>query len=155
LAGDFPSYDENLRAQVPSVYNNVPLAHDMDSIVVQSVAFLPAADTGGTDLVFFAGIPVHDMVSGVDLRQGRLETGLFVSDATRRDVVVRRHAEGVTFGAADQFESRTYEARLPTGSYYYRFEALLPDATRAARGSALLPVDDFHADSLSMSDVLV
>lgn len=155
LAGDFPSYAENLRAQVPSVYNNVPVAHNMDSILVQPAAFLPAADSSGTDLVFFAGIPVHDMVTGVDLRQGRLETGLFVSDAARRDVVVRRHAEGVTFGAADQFENRTYEARLPSGSYYYRFEALLPDVTRAARGSALLPVDDFHTDTLSMSDVLV
>ncbi|HEX9394486.1 MAG TPA: GWxTD domain-containing protein [Gemmatimonadales bacterium] len=155
LAGDFPSYAENLRSQVPSVYNNVPVAQNMDSILVQPAAFLPAVDSSGTDLLFFAGIPVHEMVSGVDLRQGRLETGLFVSDGARRDVVVRRHTEGVTFGAADQFENRTYEARLSPGSYYYRFEALLPDVTRAARGSALLSVDDFHADTLSMSDVLV
>src|SRR5690242_1553456 len=155
LAGDFPSYVENLRAQEPSVYNNVPVAHNMDSILVQPAALLPAGDSSGTDLVFFAGIPVHDMVTGVDLLQGRLETGLFVSDAARRDVVVRRQAEGVTFGASDQFENRTYEARLAAGSYFYRFEALLPDVTRAARGSAVLPVDDFHTDTLSMSDVLV
>lgn len=155
LAGDFPSYAENLRAQVPSVYNNVPVAHGMDSIPVQPAAFLPPGDSTGTDLVFFAGIPVRDMVAGVDLRQGLLETGLFVSDAARRDVVVRRHTEGVAFGAGDQFENRTYEARLRPGAYFYRFEALLPDVARAARGAAVLAVNDFHVDTLSMSDVLV
>lgn len=155
LAGDFPSYAENLRAQVPSVYNNVPVAQHMDSIPVQAAEFLPTADSSGTDLIFFAGIPVRDMVTGVDLRQGRLETGLFVSDDARRDVVVRRHSEGVDFNGGDQFENRTYEARLLSGAYFYRLEALLPDATRAARGAAMLAVDDFRADSLSMSDVLV
>jgi GWxTD domain-containing protein len=155
LVGDFPSYAENLRAQVPSVYNNVPVAHGMDSILVQPAAFLPPADSTGTDLVFFAGIPVRDMVTGVDLRQGQLETGLFVSDTARRDVVVRRHTESVTFGAGDQFENRTYETRLQAGGYYYRFEALLPDAMRAARAAAMLAVDNFRVDTLSLSDVVV
>jgi GWxTD domain-containing protein len=155
LAGDFPSYVENLRAQTPSVYNNVPLAHHMDSIPVQPAAFLPPGDSTGTDLVFFAGIPVRGMVSGVDLQQGRLETGLFVSDRAQRDVVVQRHTEAVTFGAGDQFENRTYKTRLPAGDYSYRFEALLADAARAARGAGPLAVGDFHADTLSLSDVLV
>jgi len=98
---------------------------------------------------------VRDMVAGVDLQQGQMETGLFVSDAAQHDVVVRHSTEAVTFGAGDQFENRTYEVRLTGGDYSYRFEALLPDAERAARGVAALAVADFHADTLSMSDVLV
>lgn len=157
LAGDFSSYAENLRFQQPVTYDNVPVAVTMDSIPVQAAQFRPGegGDSGGTDVVFFAGIPVQSMVRGVDLRRGELETGVFVSDTRMRDYVAQRGTEAVAFGAEDQFETRTAAVRLPPGDYLYRFEARLPDTERAARGAARLTVEDFRQPPLALSDVVL
>jgi GWxTD domain-containing protein len=155
LAGDFSSYVENMRVTLPSTYDNVPVVHGLDSIAVQSAQFLPLGDSSGTDVVFFAGIPIREMTRGVDLHQGDLQTALFVTDPARRDVVARRQREQVTFAAEAQFENRTSSTRLAVGDYLYRFEALLPDAQRAARGEARLTVAAFGRDTLSLSDIVL
>lgn len=155
LAGDFSSYAENVRFHEPVVYDNVPVAATLDSISVQPAQFLAGGDSAGTDVVFFAGIPVRDMVRGVDLRGGEMETGLFVSDTRMREFVNRRGREPVTFGAETQFETRTTSIYLPTGDYLYRFEARLPDTEHAARGLDRIKVENFRAPDLSLSDVVV
>jgi GWxTD domain-containing protein len=160
LAGDFSSYAEAARAQAPVAYDNVSVALGMDSIAVQVAQFRVSpgaapADATGTDVVFFAGIPVRDMVRDVDLQGGELETGVFVSDAGMRDVVARRESEAVKFRSDDQFESRTSAVRLAPGPYLYRFEARLPDTDRAARGAANVVVEDFSGTALQLSDVVV
>ena len=155
LAGDFSAYVENLRVILPSTYDNVAVVHGLDSIAVQPAQFLPLGDSSGTDVVFFAGIPIHQMVQGVDLRQGDLRTALFVTDAMRHDVVARRERETVAFAAEAQFENRSSSARLAPGAYLYRFEALLPDAQRAARGEGQLDIATFKRDTLSLSDIVL
>ena len=155
LAGDFSSYVEDLRSLQPVAYDNVPVTLAIDSIPVQVAQFRSAGDTAGTDVVFFAGIPVRDMVREVDLQRGDLETGLFLSDTAMHDRVTRRATEAVMFRAEGQFERRTETVRLPPGAYLYRFEARLPDAERAARGAAPLAVEDFGAPTLALSDIVV
>lgn len=155
LAGDFSSYAENVRFQEPVAYDNVPIAATLDSIAVQPAQFLASGDSAGTDVVFFAGIPVRDMVRGVDLRGGEMETGLFVSDTHMREFVNHRDREPVTFGAETQFETRTSAVYLPTGDYFYRFEARLPDTEHAARGLDRFRVESFRTPALSLSDVVV
>ena len=155
LAGDFGSYAENVRSQEPVAYDNVTMAVVLDSIRVQAAQFRGPGDTAGTDVVFFAGIPVRDMVRGVDLRRGELETGLFVSDTRMRDYVARRGTDAVAFGAEEQFETRTDAVRLQPGDYLYRFEARLPDTDRAARGAARLGIADFRLPALGMSDIVI
>ena len=155
LAGDFSAYVENLRVTLPSTYDNVAVVHGLDSIAVQPAQFLPLGDSSGTDVVFFAGIPIRQMVQGVDLRQGDLRTALFVTDAAQHDVVARRERESVTFAAEAQFENRSSSARLAAGTYLYRFEALLPDAQRAARGEGQLDIANFRRDTLSLSDIVL
>lgn len=155
LAGDFGSYAENVRYGEPVTYDNVPLAKTMDSIPVQTAEFRPQGDTAGTDVLFFAGVPVRDMLKGVELRQGELVTGVFVSDMNLRDRVTRRDSEAVRFAADDQFERRTSVARLDTGSYVYRFEAMVPEAERAARGTGRVTVDNLRGSGFAISDVVV
>lgn len=157
FAGDFVAYVEDARYQMPVKYDNVPVDEALDSIPVQAVAFRPraGADTLGTELVLFAGIPLKEMATGVDLDQGPLQTGVFVTDRYERDMHVSRRAETVRFDAEGQFENRTFVTHLPPGEYRYRVEARQPTTQRAARGAALLTLEGFDRPSLTLSDVLL
>ena len=155
LAVDFDAYAENARFIEPVAYDNVPVARALDSVSVQVAQLRPHGDTAGTDVLFFAGIPVRRMARGVDLDAGDLETALFVTDDAQRDRVSRRDAETVRLAADEQFEVRTETARLPPGRYAYRFEARLRAAERAARGMSRLTVEPFDGAGLALSDVIV
>jgi GWxTD domain-containing protein len=155
LAVDFDAYAENARFITPVAYDNVPVARSLDSVAVQVAQLRPHGDTAGTDVLFFAGIPVRRMARGVDLGAGDLETALFVTDDGHRDRIARRGAETVRLAAEQQFEVRTETARLAAGRYLYRFEARLHAAERSARGMSRLTVEALDGPGLTLSDVIV
>ena len=155
LAVDFDAYAENARFVQPTTYDNVPLARRIDSIPVQAAQLRPRGDSGGTEVLFFAGVPVRQMAAGVDLAAADLETALFLTDDARRDRVARRATESVTLALDDQFEVRTETIHLSPGAYLYRFEARLAAVDRAARGMSQLRVEPLHRGGLVLSDVIV
>lgn len=155
LAYDFHSYAENVRSVSPVTYDNVAVTRNVAPIAVQVAQFRPADDSGGTEVLFFAGIPVRTMVAGVDLHSSEMETGLFITDSLYRDHVAERASETVRFAADDQFEVRTRTVRLAPGTYAYRFEAQLGATDHAARGMDQIAVESFGPGALSLSDVVV
>ena len=155
FAGEFRAYAEDARYAMPVKYDNVPVNEALDSIAIQTALFRPKADTLGTELVIFAGVPLRRMAGAVDIAEGPLETGLFVTDALERSVVETRRRETVVFHAERQFEQRTFMSFIAPGQYRYRVEALQPATRRAARGSGLLAVDAFDRPALMLSDVVL
>jgi len=155
LAVDFDAYAENARSVQPVTYDNVPLTRRLDSIPVQAAQLRPRGNQPGTEVLFFTGVPVRQMATGVDLDAADLETALFVTDDAHRDRVQRRATEEVTLDAEDQFEIRTEMIHLPPGSYHYRFEARLAVVDHAARGMAGLQVEPLARPGLVLSDVIL
>ncbi|MDH4043246.1 MAG: GWxTD domain-containing protein [Gemmatimonadota bacterium] len=155
FAGEFQAYVEDTRYQMPVKYDNVPVNEAMDSISVQVAAFRGTRTTDSTELVFFAGLPLARMAEGVDLIEGPIEHGLFITDPLERDVKVERRQETVRFHSESQLEQRTFTSALPAGEYRFRVEARQPTTRRAARGANRLEVDDFARSSLMLSDVVM
>jgi len=155
FAGEFQAYAEDTRYQLPVKYDNVPVTEAMDSIPVQVAAFRGPAPTDPTALIFFAGLPLARMAEGVDLREGPIEHGLFITDPLEREVKVERRQETVRFHDETQLERRTFTSALAAGQYRFRIEARQPTTRRAARGASRLEVDDFSRTSLMLSDVVM
>jgi GWxTD domain-containing protein len=156
FAGEFQAYVEDARYAAPVKYDNVPVNEAMDSIPVQVAGFrAPPGDSMPTELVFFAGLPLTRMASGVDLEQGPIQNGLFITDPLERPVNTQRRTETVRFGAEHQLERRTYTADLRPGSYRFRVEAQQPTTGRAARGAGSLEVEAFNRPTLMLSDVIL
>ena len=153
FAGDFAAYAEDARYAAPVRYDNVPVHEALDSVPVQVARFRDS--TGATAVVFFAGVPVSRMLSGVELARSALETGLFVSDRLERAVVERRSRESVDIAAERQLESRTFEVLLESGDYRFRVEAREPSSRRAARGAGSLSVSRMGEHGLELSDLLL
>lgn len=155
FAGEFQAYAEDTRYQLPVKYDNVPVTEAMDSIPVQVAAFRGREPVDSTELVFFAGLPLARMAEGVDLVEGPIEHGLFITDPLERNVKVERRKETVRFHAETQLEQRTFTSALAAGEYRFRIEARQPTTRRAARGASRLRVDDFNRATLMLSDVVM
>jgi GWxTD domain-containing protein len=155
FAGEFQAYAEDARYATPVRYDNIPLADALDSVAVQVAAFRHVSDPSRTEMVFFAGLPLTRMAEGVDLREGPMQSGLFVTDLLERPVVTERRDERVEFTAERHLERRTFTTALPAGDYRYRVEARQPTTNRAARGAGRLPVESLGGASLVLSDVIV
>ena len=155
FAGEFQAYAEDTRYQLPVKYDNVPVTEAMDSIPVQVAAFRGHAPTDSTELIFYAGLPLARMSEGVDLSEGPIEHGLFITDPLEREVKVERRAETVRFQSETQLEQRTFSSALPAGQYRFRIEARQPTTRRAARGANRLEVDAFDRATLMLSDVVM
>jgi GWxTD domain-containing protein len=155
FAGDFAAYVEDMRYALPVKYDNVPVNEAMDSIPVQVAEFRGSGAGAPTDLVFYAGLPLGRMAAGVDLLEGPIEHGLFVTDPLEREVKVERRNETVRFQSETQVEQRTFTTALPAGHYRFRVEARQPTTRRAARGADHFEVDDFARPSLMLSDVVM
>jgi len=155
FAGEFAAYAEDTRYQLPVKYDNVPVNEAMDSIPVQVAEFRGATPDAPTDVVFYAGLPLRRMAEGVDLLEGPIENGLFITDPLEREVKVERRNETVRFQSESQLEQRTFTSTLPAGAYRFRVEARQPTTRRAARGAAPLEVSAFNRSSLMLSDVVM
>ena len=155
FAGEFQAYAEDTRYQLPVKYDNVPVTEAMDSIPVQVAAFRGKTPTDSTELVFFAGLPLARMAEGVDLDEGPIEHGLFITDPLEREIRVERREETVRFGSETQLEQRTFTTMLGAGQYRFRVEARQPTTRRAARGADRLEVDGFNRSTLMVSDVVM
>ena len=155
FAGEFQAYAEDARYAIPVKYDNVPITEAMDSIPVQVAAFRSRTPGGPTDLVFFAGLPLRRMSEGVDLVEGPIEHGLFITDPLEREVKVERRQETVRFQSETQLERRTFTGALPAGEYRFRVEARQATTRRAARGADRLLVDAFDRPTLMLSDVIM
>jgi GWxTD domain-containing protein len=155
FAGEFAAYAEDARYELPVKYDNVPVNEAMDSIPVQVAKFRGATAEPPTDLVFFAGLPLRRMAEGVDLLEGPIEHGLFITDPLERVVKTERRQETVRFQSETQLERRTFTSALPAGDYRFRIEARQPTTRRAARGANRLEVEDFGRSALMLSDVVM
>jgi hypothetical protein len=118
-------------------------------------AFRGRGDSAKTELVFFAGLPLTRMASGVDLVEGPIEHGLFITDPLERPVTTQRRAESVRFLEAAQLEQRTFTTSLSPGEYRFQVEARQPTTRRAARGVGPLTVEAFDRPTLMLSDVIL
>lgn len=155
FAGEFQTYVEDVRYAQPVKYDNVPVNEAMDSIPVQVAAFRARGDSAQTDLMFFAGLPLTRMASGVDLAEGPIQHGLFVTDPLERPVTTQRRDETVRFTDSAQLEQRTFTTALLPGEYRFRVEARQPTTGRAARGMGPLTVESFNRPTLMLSDVIL
>ena len=155
FAGEFQAYAEDARYALPVKYDNVPVNEALDSIAIQVAAFKGVGDSATTEVVIFADVPLRRMVEGVDLAEGPLESGLFVTDLLERTVAEERRNETVRFQSERQFEQRTFVAHLEPGEYRYRVEARQPTTRRAARGASRLAVEAFDRPTLMLSDIVL
>jgi GWxTD domain-containing protein len=157
FAGEFRAYTANARFLAPLRFDNLePLTH-VDSVRVQVARFraAPAGPRAGADVLIYADVPTASMLEPLDLAQSTIETGLFITDPRRRDVVALRDSSVVRVGGDDAVSARSWSRQLATGGYVYRVEAREPGSGRSARALATFSVDPFPAGTLSMSDLLI
>lgn len=140
-----------LRDTVPVVWRNAGQDDNVDSIPVQLVRFRASADSG--DVFVAARIPVDRLVNGIDLARGALDLDFsaytwraepIFHDSTRQVLDFRKSASG---------ELRSWNTRVPAGTFLYRVEALQPDAMRGARGASRIEVSPYRG--FGLSDLLV
>jgi hypothetical protein len=140
-----------LRDTVPVVWRNAGDEHYVDSIPVQLVRFRAPADSG--DVFVAARVPVGRLINGIDLARGALDLDFraytwraepIFHDSTRQVLDFRKTASG---------ELRSWNTRVPSGTFLYRVEALQPDAMRGARGASRIEVNAYSG--FGMSDLLV
>ncbi len=155
FAGEFQAYAQETRSVLPVIYDNVPVDAALDSVAIQTAAFRATDTTSATELVIFAGLPLRRMTEGVDLDEGPLESGLFVTDLLERSIDEQRRSETVVFHAERQFEQRTFVSYLLPGEYRYRVEARQPTTRRAARGAARVVIETFDRPIFMLSDVVL
>lgn len=154
FAGDFRSYAENARSLEPISFDNLKSALHVDSIPVQVARF--RADSGhAVDVSFFADVPTGAMMKGVDLSEGTLETGLFLSDGDRRQILTVRDSSMIRARSRDTLSLRSWRRLLMPGEYLYRVEAREEGSGHSARGLSMFDVASFPAGQPSMSDILV
>lgn len=140
-----------LRDTVPVVWRNEGEDRLVDSIDVQLVRFRAAGDSG--DVFVAARVPVASMIRGIDLARGALRLD-FRAYTWRAEPVFRDTTrEVLDFTHASPGELRTWNTRVPPGTFLYRVEALQPDAMRGARGASRIEVPPH--DGFGMSDLLV
>jgi GWxTD domain-containing protein len=140
-----------LRDTVPVVWRNAGDEHYVDSIPVQLVRFRAPADSG--DVFVAARVPVGHLINGIDLARGALDVDFraytwrakpLFHDSTRQVLDFRKSASG---------QVRSWNTRVPVGTFLYRVEALQPDAMRGARGASRIEVSPRRG--FGMSDLLV
>jgi hypothetical protein len=160
FAGDFRSYAAEARFVTPLRFDNLERTTHVDTVRMQVVRFRPVASAQGgartgADVLFFADLPTASMLKPLDVTQSSIETGLFVSDPRRRDVVDRRDTSLVRLSGNDAVSARSWMQHLAPGSYVYRVEAREPGSGRSARAQSPILVDPFPTTTLTMSDLLV
>ncbi|MFN2400020.1 MAG: GWxTD domain-containing protein, partial [Gemmatimonadaceae bacterium] len=154
FAGDFRSYAENTRFLAPARFDNLNSRLPVDSVGVQ-VARFRGERPGVTDVSIFADLPVGRMTRDMDVTQTQVETGLFITDGRRREIMAVQDSANIRLGAADAVSSRAWHRSLPPGDYLYRVEAQQLTNRRNARGMAAFNVGEFERGKLSLSDILV
>ena len=159
FAAEFRSYAADARFVTPLRFDNIERLTHVDSVSMQVVRFRPVASAqgarAGAEVLFFADLPTSRMLKPLDLAQSSIETGLFVSDPRRRDVVARRDTSLVRVAGDDAVSARTWSQHLAPGGYVYRVEAREPGSGRSARAQSPLSIDPFPPTTLTMSDLLV
>ena len=153
FSGEFRSYAENVRHNSPVLFDNLRARLRVDSVPVQVARF---RGTGrGTEVAIYADIPTGSMLGGLDVAQGALETGLFVTDAYQRPISETRDSAVVRPAGRDRLTPRAWVRELPPGRYAYRVEAREAASGRSARALADLELGAYPAGQLLLSDILV
>ncbi len=153
FSGEFRSYAENARYNAPVLFDNLRSKLRVDSVPVQVARFRGTGE--GAELVIYADIPTGSMLGGLDVAQGALETGLFVTDAYQRPITESRDSAVVRPAGPDRLTPRAWVRELPPGQYAYRVEAREAASGRSARALANLELSSYPAGQLLLSDILV
>ena len=140
-----------LRDTVPVVWRNAGDTRFVDSIPVQLVRFRATADSG--DVFVAARVPVRRMISGIDLARGALDLDFRAYTWRAEPVFHDSTREVLNFTKTGVSEMRSWNTRVPAGTFLYRVEALQPDAMRGARGASRIEVSSRRG--FGMSDLLV
>ena len=152
-AGEFRAYAENMRHIAPISFDNLGDRLHVDSVRVQIARF--RADSGGAaEVAIYADIPTRQMLRDVEVAQGTLETGLFLSDQRQRPVTSVRDSALVRPQGRDGLTSRAWTRRLAVGEYLYRVEAREAASGRSARGLSAFKVDAYPRGQFALSDLL-
>ena len=140
-----------LRDTVPVVWRLAGDDHFVDSIQVQLVRFRAPADSG--DVFVAARVPVARLTNGIDLARGALDLDFRAYSWRAEPVVHDSTREVLDFRKMTAGEMRSWNTRVPAGTFLYRVEALQPDAMRGARGASRIEVSPTRG--FGMSDLLV
>ena len=153
FSGEFRSYAENVRYNTPVLFDNLRSRLRVDSVPVQVARFRGSA--GNTEVAIYADIPTGTMLGGIDVAQGSLETGLFLTDAAQRPIAETRDSAVVRPSGRDRLTPRAWTRELPAGQYAYRVEAREAASGRSARALADLDLTGYPSGQLTVSDILV
>lgn len=146
----YERYVRALRDTIPVSWASLGVERAIDTIPLQSVRFRGEADS--TDVLVIADIPADSLVRGLDLSRVALEVGLNIFNWRAERIARDSIREVIDVARTAVVSTRAWRKRLPPGIYFYRVEALQPDAMRGARAASRLEL--IADDSFGMSDVL-
>jgi len=137
----------------PARFDNVPLFHTLDTVLVQVTQFRGGGDT--TAVVIFGAIPLTRIAEAASRIAGlEFTSGAVVTDSLGRELQRDRRSESVREAGPDGVVHRSWRLGLPPGPYLLRAEAYLPTLDRGARGMEALTVRAYPTGPLAVSDVL-
>jgi GWxTD domain-containing protein len=156
FAGDYKFIADNYRYIQPATYTNIPSIPELLELPVQVSRFRgEVPDEIAVEID--AALPLEDMAEGVDLKQGELETGIFLLNREGETVVRRVKTEMLNYAeSAELNEYRSWQLVLPPGGpLVLAVEARDEVTWRAAASRDTFTAEPFPEDSLSVSDILV
>jgi GWxTD domain-containing protein len=142
------------KTAMPARFDNVPIVHNLDTILVQ-VAQFRATDPAATEIGIFSFIPVGRIAETAAVVDFPLITAAVVQDTLGNDVHRVERQEIMRGGTPQQQQQRTWRMTLTPRSYYLRMEAYVAALARGARSTEMLDVRRFDTSRLMLSDVLL
>jgi len=154
--GPFLERARQLRETQPVEWSNLPVDRQMDSIAVQLARFRAGGDS--VDVFLVANVPIDSLVKDVEVAKGPIDIDMQVFDDAAQPVMRDSSRAIVSFAAPDLTSLRAWRPRVGKGTYFYRIEALQPDAMNGARGSGRIPTvadSTFALRGFGISDILL
>ncbi len=156
FAGDYHFIAENYRQATPALYDNIPSIPKLLDLPVQIARFRGKAPDE-IALEIHAAIPLVDLAENLDLRQGEIETGVFLLNREGETIIERVKTELLTYAESpDVNEFRSWRIITPPGGpIVAAVEARDAVTWRAAASRDTFTAEPFPSDSINLSDILV
>ncbi len=156
FAGDYHFIAENYRQVAPALYENIPSLPELLDLPVQVARFRGKA-TDEIALEIHAAIPLVDLAEDLDLRQGEIETGVFLLDREGETIIERVKSELLRYAESPEVnEFRSWRIITPPGGpIVVAVEARDAVTWRAAASRDTITAEEFPNDSINLSDILV
>ncbi len=156
FAGDYHFIAENYRQMAPALYENIPSLPKMLDLPVQLARFR-GRTPDEIALEVHAAIPLVDLAENLDLRQGEIETGVFLLNRQGETIIERVKTELLKYAESPEVnEFRSWRIITPPGGpIVAAVEARDAVTWRAAASRDTFTAEPFVEDSINLSDILV